>query len=151
VGGRDAGPPQYRITQRSTEDVTRKMLYQWQGDAGMQIQNHHGRHPAPAPLVTTPRPSHPFSVTFRRPPGHPSQKRLTHRRSRTREISSTARSAGAKREDGGGHHDNGPTVLSTVAAGGRGGTNRFDALRQFQLAIVFSMKSVRRNPCQVRS
>jgi len=83
----------------------------------MKIQNHHGRHPAPASLVITARPSHPSSVTFPRPPGHPSQKRLTHRRSRTREIASTARSTGARRDDGDGHHDDGPTVLTTVVAG----------------------------------
>jgi len=117
----------------------------------MKIQNHHGRHPAPAPMVIIPRPSHPSSVTFPRPPGHPSQKRLTLRRSRTREIASTARSTSAKRDDGGGHHDDGPTVLTTVVADGRGGTNHFDALRQFQLKVDFSMKSVRRTPCQVRS
>jgi len=128
VGGRDAGPPQYRITQRSTEDVTRKMLQQRQSDAGMKIQNHHGRHPAPASLVITPRPSHPSSVTFARPPGHPSQKRLTHRRSRTREIASTARSTDAKRDDGGGHHDDGPTMVVAI---GRGGTNRLDGSDNF--------------------
>jgi len=104
------------------------------------------------PLVITPHPSNPACVTFPLPPGHPSQKRLTHRRSLTRENASTARITGAKRDDGGGHHDDGPTmVLTTGAADDSGGTNRFDALRQFKLTVDFSMKSVRRTPCQVHN
>ena len=103
------------------------------------------------PPVITPHPSNPASVTFPLPPDHLSQKRLTHRRSLSQENASTARITGAKRDDGGGHHDDGPTtVLTTGAADGGGGTNCFDALRQIKLTVDFSMKSVRRSPCQMR-
>jgi len=53
------------------------------------------------PLVITPHPSNTASVTFPLPPGHLSQKLLTHRRSLTRVNASTARITGAKRDDGG--------------------------------------------------
>ena len=70
-------------------------------------------------LVITPHPSNPASVTCPLPPGHLSQKRLTHRHSLSRENASTAPITGAKRDDGGGHHDDGPTTVLVAPLSGR--------------------------------
>jgi len=75
--GRDAGPPQYRITQRSAEDVTRKSFIEGRATLACRYKiTTEGIQP-PHPLGITPHPSHPASVSFPLPPGHPSQKRLT--------------------------------------------------------------------------
>jgi len=46
-------------------------LYQRQSDAGMQIQNHHGRHPAPAPPGHHPTPVTPRQCELPPPPRPP--------------------------------------------------------------------------------